>query len=236
MVVLAGALPRSAAGWPVRRTVIEFNCRLQAISSREEAPRILSSHDVMTPFDPNTYGPVFAPLLATERRRPLDAGAPDRGTCDLLRQLSADTAFRHAHIADHEAAKCCLSAVWLLHDFLDESHTICQEIDTASGSFWHGIMHRREGDFSNAKYWFRRVGRHGAFEAIGQRAAELAAVRGDERSIKKLITTGAWDPFAFVDLCEAAIRGHGTSLELCLDIQQAEWEILFDCCYRQVIA
>ena len=52
-------------------------------------------------------------------------------------------------------AACCLAGVWLLHDYLDESHTISQRIDTPSGSFWHGIMHRREGDFSNAKYWFR---------------------------------------------------------------------------------
>jgi hypothetical protein len=190
----------------------------------------------MTQFDPHAYGPNFAPLLATERRRPLDAGAPDRSARSSLEELSLDTAFRHASIADHDAAKCCLSAVWLLHDFLDESHTISQEMDTASGSFWHGIMHRREGDFSNAKYWFRRVGRHGALESIGQRAAELAAVRGDERAIKKLIAAGAWDPIAFVDLCESAIRGHGTSLELCLDIQQAEWEILFDHCYCATLA
>jgi hypothetical protein len=186
----------------------------------------------MTAFDPPAYGPVFAPLVATDRRRRLDAGAPDQGVRNSLEQLSVDAAFRHARIADQDAAKCCISGVWLLHDFLDESHTISQEIDTASGSFWHGIMHRREGDFSNAKYWFRRVGRHPAFEAIGQRAAELAAVRGDEQAIKKLISSSSWDPFAFVDLCESSLHGRGTSLELCLDIQQAEWELLFDYCYR----
>jgi hypothetical protein len=186
----------------------------------------------MTQFDPQAYGPVLAPVLETDRRRPLDAGRPDQSARSALEALSVDTAFRHARIVDHDAARCCLSAVWLLHDFLDESHTISQKIETSSGSFWHGIMHRREGDFSNAKYWFRRVGRHGAFEAIGQRAAELAAVRGDERAIKKLITSSAWDPFAFVDLCESAVHGKNPSLELCLDIQQAEWEMLFDHCYR----
>jgi hypothetical protein len=190
----------------------------------------------MSQFDPQAYGPVLAPLLETDRRRPLGGSRPENSARGALDALSVESAFGHARIDDHDAAKCCLSAIWLVHDFLDESHKISQEIDTASGSFWHGIMHRREGDFSNAKYWFHRVGRHAAFEAIGQRAAELAAVRGDERSIKKLITAGAWDPFAFVDVCESSVGGQGTSLELCLDIQQAEWELLFDYCYRAAMS
>jgi hypothetical protein len=189
----------------------------------------------MMPFDPEAYGPVIAPLLSGDRRRQLDAGQPCGSARSVLEAVTVETAFGHARIADHDAARCCLSAMWLLHDFLDESHRISQEIDTTSGSFWHGIMHRREGDFSNAKYWFRHVGRHAAFDVLGQRAGELAAVRGEERAIKKLITAGAWDPFAYVDLCETAVRGQGTSLELCLDIQQAEWEILFDHCYRMAL-
>jgi hypothetical protein len=188
----------------------------------------------MSQFDPHAYGAVFAPLLDIDRRRPLDAGRPNDSHRAALKSLSVE-AFGHAKLADRDMAMCCVSGVWLLHDFLDESHTISQAIETPSGSFWHGIMHRREGDFSNAKYWFRRVGRHPAFEAIGQRAAELAAARGEEQAVKKLITGGAWDPFAFVDLCEAQVRGRGSTHELCLDIQQAEWECLFDYCYQAAV-
>jgi hypothetical protein len=152
-----------------------------------------------------------------------------------LEALSIETAFANQTVADRDMAACCISAAWLLHDFLDESHHISQEIDTPAGSFWHAIMHRREGDFSNAKYWFRRVGRYPVLDAIGQRAAELAATRGDEQPIKKLISGGAWDPFAFVDLCESAIRGKSRDMDLCRDIQQAEWELLFDHCYRAAV-
>jgi len=186
----------------------------------------------MNRFDPHAYGPVFTPLLDSDRRRPLQAGTPDRAARTALEALSAQTAFAHANVADPDMAACCISAAWLLHDYLDESHRISQEIDTPSGSFWHGIMHRREGDFSNAKYWFRRVGRHPVLETLGQRAAELAAVRGEERAGAKFISGGAWDPFAFVDLCEAAIRQQSRDTDLCRDIQQVEWELLFDHCYR----
>src|SRR5687767_14149334 len=103
----------------------------------------------MSQFDPHAYGPVFAQLVDTDRRRPLDAGKPDATARNALDKMSTDAAFAHARIADSDMAACCLSAVWLLYDSLDDSHTISEGIDTPSGSFWHGIMHRREGDYSN---------------------------------------------------------------------------------------
>jgi hypothetical protein len=171
----------------------------------------------MMNFDPHAYGQVFAPLLAIDRRRSLDAGSPDRGARSDLNLLSLETAFAHAAVADRDMASCCIAGAWLLHDFLDESHTISQSIETPSGSYWHAIMHRREGDFSNAKYWFRRVGRHPVF---------------DEMDYQVLFT---YDPFEFVNRCEAVVRGRSADRESCLDIQQAEWELLFDYCYRAAI-
>jgi len=193
----------------------------------------------MDEFDPHVYGPVFAPLLNVERRRALGAGAPNNAAWSALEQLEIKPAFAHAtrSVADRDMAACCLSGVWLLHDYLDESHTISQGIKTSSGSFWHAIMHRREGDFSNAKYWFRHVGRHPVFAPLAERAAELAAARGNAAAVQSLSSAGEWDPFAFVDLCQAARRGGGDAMlrDLCLDVQQAEWELLFDHCYRAAI-
>ena len=60
------------------------------------------------------------------------------------------------------------SALWLLAGDLDRSHTLSQQFDSREGSYWHGIMHRREGDFSNAKYWFRRVGDHPVLSRLRQ--------------------------------------------------------------------
>jgi hypothetical protein len=189
----------------------------------------------MDSFDPQAYGPAFSSLLAHDRRRPLDAGRPDGSAASQLKKLSIATAFAHAPPADVEMAACCIAGVWLLYDRLDESHTISQGIDTTAGSYWHAIMHRREGDFSNAKYWFRHAGQYPTFAQLGERAAELATKRNEEPLIRKLVAGGDWDPYAFVDLCQSVARGQTAARELCLDIQQAEWELLFDHCYRKTI-
>jgi hypothetical protein len=189
----------------------------------------------MNAFAPNDYGPVFRPFLESDRRRPLGAGRPVDAIRGRLAQLTMEDAFAPGLAAlDRQMAGCCLSAVWLVHDFLDEAHAICQDIPTSSGSYWHAIMHRREGDYSNAKYWLRRVEQHEAFSSFAARTAELAAFRGQSRTLEKLVRGGAFDPFAFVDLVEKAVRSQQSDdIELCLDIQQAEWETLFDWCYQQ---
>lgn len=43
-------------------------------------------------------------------------------------------------------------------DALEECHQIFQEVESFVGSYGHGMMHRREGDFWNANYWFRHAG------------------------------------------------------------------------------
>jgi hypothetical protein len=183
----------------------------------------------MGPFDPKLYGPVLASILQDKRLMPLGPGKPNAAAHAALRALTVEAAFAPAPIQDRDMAAACLAAVWLYHDYLDESHTISQDIHTPTGSYWHGIMHRREPDFGNAKYWFRRVGTHPVFALLEPAASALD-------SMAELLTPGAtWDPFRFVDLCEKAL-GTGSNVELlCRQIQQREWEILFDYCYQHAI-
>lgn len=56
------------------------------------------------------------------------------------------------------------AGLYLLNESLDKSHDIAQEITNATGSYWHALMHRMEGDYSNAKYWFNDVGHHPIFQ------------------------------------------------------------------------
>jgi hypothetical protein len=186
-------------------------------------------------FDPKHYGPVLGRLVDTDRMRALDAGIAVTSMAGELRSLRVETAFAHAHVASRDMASCCISAVWLLYDFLDESHAISQGVKSASGSFWHGIMHRREGDYANAKYWFGRVGAHPIFADLARAARELAAA-DSSKAAPQAPGRDEWDPYRFVDRCEAAVGGKSADAPLIALIQQAEWELLFDFCYAEAVA
>ena len=120
-------------------------------------------------------------------------------------------------------------------DFLDESHAISQAVETPTGAFWHGVMHRREGDYSNAKYWFRRAGSHEALAPLGAAAADLGGELNAAELAGQLAPSGCFNPMAMVDACEAALRSGGAAAEFCRRVQQAEWETLFSYCYRRAI-
>ena len=99
-----------------------------------------------------------------------------------------------------------LSGLWLVAGDIHASHSISQDLPSAEGSFLHGIMHRREGDFGNAKYWFRRVGSHSVFEQIAHESDGHYS-----------------DPFDFVDACAAA---KGDDVIACQRSQWVEWQAL----------
>ena len=149
-------------------------------------------------------GEAYAHLVVT---RSLQAPAELR---QQLARLTAD-ALLASPPRSHEDAEAMLAGLWLWHDFLDESHTISQSLHTPTGSFWHAIMHRREGDFSNAKYWYARCRNHPALADVSARAGER------------------WEPNAFVDLVE---RVHDRPTDpqhaRAVEWQRLEWEALFD--------
>lgn len=146
--------------------------------------------------------------------------------------LTVESVFGGRPLIDEDAARCCLAGLWLHHDFLDESHAISQEIDTVDGSYWHAIMHRREPDYWNSKYWFRRVPQHAIDEPLVAQARELAARHQLDAAAEYLATQSSWDALRFVDLCEAVARGKSSCEQLAREVARAEWRLLFDYCYQ----
>lgn len=154
------------------------------------------------PTDPTAV----AELLALVPPVSLGPGAPDTA---LRPRLAAAAA---------SLPPACAAGLWLRFDFLDESHAVSQELATPDGSFWHAIMHRREPDARNSKYWFRKVGAHPVLKQLAEQAPAL----GYE------YTT----PEAFVDFCERVRGSGGADEDVVKRVQPLEWQLLFAACER----
>lgn len=132
------------------------------------------------------------------------------------------------------------AGLWQVHDLLDESHQCVQQIEgegrDRNGDYWHAIMHRREPDYSNSKYWFRRVGSHPVFAslpAIAETALHESKSKDAGRWIEKLGGARKWDASAFVDLCQTiAGREDERLAQAARRIQRAEMLLLLAHSYR----
>lgn len=176
-------------------------------------------------FDAEQYGPVFSAAIRSAPATVLDGGTPSDHAS--VADFDTSQAFAHAEVRDTGMADCCAAGVWLLHNDLERAHTLCQDVPTPSGSFWHGVVHRREGDFGNASYWFARCSGHPVISSV-------AAGVADDPSAGPAFADG-WSPESMIDLCRRAMRGDRALTEACLAAQQIEWQSLFGYCYAAAV-
>jgi hypothetical protein len=134
---------------------------------------------------------------------------------DALERLSVDDLF-DARVTRPDEARCVLAGLWLYFDGLDRAHRVVQDVASASGSFWHAIVHRREGDFANSRYWYARCREHPALRAAGADVALGSAL---------------------VDLVEEVVdlAGDDPRREQAVRAQRLEWDALFGHCARAAV-
>lgn len=66
-------------------------------------------------------------------------------------------------LADHQPPSGCsalLTSLWYDgKDDWENAHNIAQDITDRNGSWIHAYLHRKEGDLSNARYWYHKAGK-----------------------------------------------------------------------------
>lgn len=168
----------------------------------------------------------FQQLLATSAPPALGPGARAGVLSVAVLNARLDALFGETKLAlTQQALIRALLLLW--HDHLDASHEISQGIENADGSFVHAIMHRREPDYWNAKYWWRRVGAHPAFPEIARRVDELFKAGGAGELAAQLLPGGKWDASSYVDACEHAASS-SRHIDLLREIQRIETEVLLE--------
>ena len=67
-----------------------------------------------------------------------------------------------------------LSALWYAKKGnWDTSHLIAQEIHNNLGSWVHAVLHRQEGDLSNAHYWYGKANKDQSNDSIDDELDEI---------------------------------------------------------------
>jgi hypothetical protein len=179
-------------------------------------------------FDPDKYGPEIARILALdgngERLLPLTCGPCTNSKAQqILTWAKAADLF-----PDAPEPMVPMAGLWLYFSCFEEAHQAADASKSKEGELWHAILHRLEPDAGNAAYWFRRAGPHPTFTELAEEASKIT-----RRIQEAEFRNGRWDPFAFISFCERARSQPGSSQErAAMEIQRAEWQILFDYCAR----
>jgi len=137
-------------------------------------------------------------------------------------------------IKNSEMAQAARAGLILAAGGWDDAHRIVQEMETPEAQYWHGIVHRREPDSSNAKYWFRRVRHHVIMDELLRMVTR--SYGSDAQVVQQVTKSGRWDPFQFIDMCMACHEGSQREfLPILLDIQQKEITALLDYCIQHAL-
>ena len=165
-------------------------------------------------------------------------GQPFAPACEIL-EKSHPEQLLSSPIKSPAFASALLAALWLWHDALDECHRIVQnppdQNSTPTYAFWHAIMHRREGDFSNSKYWYARCTNHPALQTLAAQAGAIVNPAPADKMLLR-ITASGWNPNAFVDLAESVNETESDPRsQTAVQLQRLEWQVLWNHCLAAAV-
>ncbi|MEM9026302.1 MAG: hypothetical protein AAGB06_05150 [Verrucomicrobiota bacterium] len=184
--------------------------------------------------EPN-YAPLVNELLEIPVDMSLRVSTENAEGVMALRGRSAQDLFGNLKVVDPVMADAALSALWLRFDALNAAHDVIDRIDSATGCLWHGILHRREGDYPNARYWMHQAGNHPTYLYLAQGAGAILAQMSEMDSSEIHAGIRVWDAMYFVKLCERAVKEGGDLEGFCSQVQDLEWKILFHFCIQSAI-
>ena len=187
---------------------------------------------------PDFLSPLAMKILAERRESAYQQLVVRGATPDDARKLLGSVKpsdLLSIQIKAEDEAQAVLAALWLWLDGLDEAHKIVQDLIGPTGAFWHAIMHRREGDFSNSKYWYHRCPHHHVMRMLGAVCSSVVAGYESNRQVQHIVS-GGWNPDALVDLVEHVNRNPSDPrFDLAVKLQRAEWTGLFEYCVHAAV-
>lgn len=191
------------------------------------------------------YAPAIAEVIdKLETGNPLPRLVPQEAwsseLTSALESASLDELFQGESLKNTTFGNAIKSGLLLWNDALNASHNISQGLENQTGSYWHGIMHRREPDYSNSKYWFGRVGRHPIFPQLRERAIAILKETANPSDVlggiaEAIAASEDWDAYQFIDWCQAAENGTDDVTRFLQQVQAEEIKLLLAYSYQNAV-
>ncbi len=180
-------------------------------------------------------GAQIPPLVWTERRQ------------DTAKQHLEDNdnnkLFGRVMSANEEMACAVRAMLYLWNGWIQECAATARSTAEKERHYLTGLCYRHASNVMAAKASFQSLDGHPTFEVLAHRAVDQISISGAWRHktigrFKQIMEFDPiWEPFAFVDIVEAARAGKfdRTEEDLVRTLQCLEWEILFKHCYEAAV-
>ena len=174
------------------------------------------------------YSDYVQRLLLHERTldEPLPKEPTDYELVIRLREADDAKIFGGAEFLPTAPVALVRAGLFYYHNALEDSHKQAAKGAGDIAAYWHGMVHRREGDFENARYWMRRAGEQPVFQEMQARASDGAPHMARQSN---------WDPFLFTHRSEQYKYGEHEYKKEIGHLQKVEFAVMFDYVWRQCI-
>jgi len=125
----------------------------------------------------------------------------------------------------------CFFLLW--YDYLEPAHQLAQDERTPEFNYFHAIVHRREGDFFNSRFWLRQIdNRHIAMIDIAKEVRTFLNEKGELQLLDEIVKDDGWLSLEFLEEVMKASKLERTSpqVKLLTQIQTIEFA-----CWRRFI-
>ncbi|HON06641.1 MAG TPA: hypothetical protein PLW02_00920 [Verrucomicrobiota bacterium] len=92
----------------------------------------------------------------------------------------------------------CLLLLW--HDYIELSHHIADTERTTDFIYIHAIIHRRERDIYNSRFWFRHLDMcHIVISNIAKEVGAYLTEKGETQLLDRFVKDDGWVPLEFLE-------------------------------------
>jgi hypothetical protein len=160
---------------------------------------------------------------------------PDLGPgprCEVLPEVTLEIRLleltREFNLSNPTAELLTATAL-LYHDNHDPAHNRVEDRGDRDACLIHALLHRREPDYWNAAYWFRRVSGHPIYGTATPAVIQAAQTPEARAVLERLTLSGNLDPLALVQECERMAKRPDTqAIAYLRQVQHLEFAALVE--------